>query len=314
MAVAMQNSAETKTAASPLALGVASLFGALYVFLAFLIAYHWAPMLWAEHVRLSDNQFVNYTVLFLIQLAIAVGAVLLWPRLVPPRPGIRAGIFLAFFWLGLGTLLLYWLALFVEWLLPKFGVAGATLFWSGVVVAGMFAFLWLRFVWRRFNAPTFEKSCGTVEEQGWFTTKPYKRGQGLKARRGTMLGVILIVAAGLWGYYERTGLKVGELWAIDLPFTADYEVPILRSYGIAVLAVVSAVTLWFAYRLVNYPRFADFLIATEAEMHKVHWTSKARLYQDTVVVLVFMVLLAVILLIMDIFWSFILKNLIGVLQ
>ena len=49
-------------------------------------------------------------------------------------------------------------------------------------------------------------------------------------------------------------------------------------------------TIWLGWRLVNYPPFADFLIATEAEMNKVSWTTRKRLVQDTIIVLMTMLL------------------------
>jgi len=57
-----------------------------------------------------------------------------------------------------------------------------------------------------------------------------------------------------------------------------------------------------AYRLVNFPPFADFLIATEAELNKVSWVTRKRLVQDTVVVLVTMLLLTVFLFVVDLIW------------
>jgi preprotein translocase SecE subunit len=57
-----------------------------------------------------------------------------------------------------------------------------------------------------------------------------------------------------------------------------------------------------AWRVVNFPVFADFLIATEAELNKVSWTTGKRLRQDTVVVLTTVVLLTITLLVFDWFW------------
>jgi len=60
---------------------------------------------------------------------------------------------------------------------------------------------------------------------------------------------------------------------------------------------------------------ADFLIATEAELNKVSWTSSRRLVQDTIVVLVTVVMMAIFLMIADVLWSTILKtDIIGVLH
>jgi preprotein translocase SecE subunit len=64
-----------------------------------------------------------------------------------------------------------------------------------------------------------------------------------------------------------------------------------------------ALSLWVAWRVVNYPVFADFLIATEAELNKVSWTTRRKLIQDTVVVLVTVALMAAYLFAMDQAWS-----------
>jgi len=68
-----------------------------------------------------------------------------------------------------------------------------------------------------------------------------------------------------------------------------------------------------AYRLVNFPRFADFLISVEAEVSKVTWATWDQLWRSTAVVIVIMFLLAFLLLAFDMFWQFIFK-LIGFLR
>ena len=68
-----------------------------------------------------------------------------------------------------------------------------------------------------------------------------------------------------------------------------------------------ALTIWFAWRVVNLPTFADFLIATEAELNKVSWTTRKRLYQDTIVVLMTVLLLAGYLFAMDQVWVHVLS-------
>jgi preprotein translocase SecE subunit len=68
-----------------------------------------------------------------------------------------------------------------------------------------------------------------------------------------------------------------------------------------------AASLWLAWRIVNVPAFADFLIATEAEMNKVSWTTQRRLVQDTIVVLVTVVLMAFYLFAMDQTWRVLLS-------
>lgn len=70
---------------------------------------------------------------------------------------------------------------------------------------------------------------------------------------------------------------------------------------------------WLGFRLVNYPRFADFLIATEAEMKKVTWPTRLELIRGTVVVLVVMFTLAIVLFVYDLIWQFIF-GLLGILE
>jgi preprotein translocase subunit SecE len=60
------------------------------------------------------------------------------------------------------------------------------------------------------------------------------------------------------------------------------------------------------------PRFADFLIAVEAEMNKVSWPSRAELFRSVVVVLVSIIGLAIVLYLYDVLWQLLLRML-GVL-
>ena len=114
----------------------------------------------------------------------------------------------------------------------------------------------------------------------------YKRNQGRLARQMTVIALWAIVFLGCYT------LAAGPL--------ADYRSPAVRLGIPAALAVVGA---WLAYRAVNYPKFADFLVSVEAEMAKVSWPSKGELYRATVVVIVTMFLLAAMLFAFDTIWS-----------
>ena len=59
---------------------------------------------------------------------------------------------------------------------------------------------------------------------------------------------------------------------------------------------------WIGYRLVNYPPFADFLIAVEAEMNKVSWPTWRELSRSTIVVIVLIVGLTAVLFTLDTLW------------
>jgi preprotein translocase SecE subunit len=98
------------------------------------------------------------------------------------------------------------------------------------------------------------------------------------------------------------------------PVTND-RLTLLPALQYTLPLLLIALALWGAWRVVNYPPFADFLIATEAELNKVSWTTRPRLIQDTIVVLVTTFLLAVFLFLMDQTWRVVLSwKPIGVLQ
>lgn len=71
--------------------------------------------------------------------------------------------------------------------------------------------------------------------------------------------------------------------------------------------------LWVAYRLVNVPAFADFLIAVEAEMNKVSWPTRAELFRSSMVVLITIFFLAAVLFGFDSFWRWFFE-LLGIFQ
>ena len=56
-------------------------------------------------------------------------------------------------------------------------------------------------------------------------------------------------------------------------------------------------------------RFADFLIAVEAEMTKVSWPTRSELIRSSLVVIVTIVGFAVLLWFYDAFWSLLLRHL-----
>jgi preprotein translocase subunit SecE len=122
----------------------------------------------------------------------------------------------------------------------------------------------------------------------------FKPMQGWYARLYTALGLGVIAAAGVWHVYESS-MDYNPYWRLGIP---------------AALALGFG---WLIFRIVHFQPFAEFLIATEAEMNKVSWTSKEDLYRATTVVLATVVLMAVFLFVVDWLWLFILRN-IDVLQ
>jgi preprotein translocase SecE subunit len=346
-------------------------------------------------------------------LAAATGLVVLGGRLLGPRtlPGVKAGIFVALVGFLAILLLTRWFSLWVEHFVYEgywFGSAGPT---AGLVLVGVFFLGLLLLGARWFSMPGFEKALVSFEHQGWFSSTAYKKQQGMKVRRGTILGILVLVGAGIYTMLTHNTLAQGpDNWALNIPFTGkvaitrdtegdaapalndlpgwsegpdgkqvlvidryklrdindkvdpekyvkidnptkipspwpdgaivpkeEYKaekkkaeeqseqvpnavdpvpawgpvtfstIPILPAVKYTLPLLLLAVALWFAWRVVNVPVFADFLIATEAELNKVSWTTRRRLLQDTIVVLITVVLMAVYLFAMDQLWGTVLS-------
>jgi preprotein translocase subunit SecE len=123
----------------------------------------------------------------------------------------------------------------------------------------------------------------------------YKPMQGRNARIWTAVGLGVLAVAGLYAMHQQFLYGAGR--------AAEFGVPTLLGLAFA----------WATWRIVQYPPFVDFLVATEAEMNKVSWTTRDDLKRATVVVLTTVLLLSVFLFGVDMLWSNLLKVL-GVLR
>ncbi len=118
----------------------------------------------------------------------------------------------------------------------------------------------------------------------------YKRSQGRITRQITFAAIALTIVIGCWRLSETM-----DLWAAGLRF--------------GIPAFLLAAGLWTAYRAVNFPGFADFLIAVEAEMNKVSWPTRSELSRASLVVLITIFVLATVLTVFDLFWSGVFRTL-----
>jgi preprotein translocase subunit SecE len=98
-------------------------------------------------------------------------------------------------------------------------------------------------------------------------------------------------------------------WRLYVTFGPSMSVAL--AYGLAGGLVVAG--LWVSFRVVNMPRFADFLIAVEAEMNKVSWPSRTELIRSSMVVIFVIFALSFILFGFDLVWGFLFEK-IGVLH
>lgn len=114
-----------------------------------------------------------------------------------------------------------------------------------------------------------QKKRGMTTSTFWremFSFGVYKRQQGRIARQATFGALLFTFGVGCFRLSQIL-VSRGSFWQIGIPLA------------------LFAVSAWLAYRLVNYPSFADFLIAVEAEMAKVSWPTRTELYRSSLVVM-----------------------------
>ncbi|MBV9122187.1 MAG: preprotein translocase subunit SecE [Planctomycetes bacterium] len=406
MAVAVKNNPVTSPRWLSDSLAAGSWLGTVYLYASLALIFYLLPWLWRsglEAVHLNADSPVSWSLLILVMLVAAMGLIIGGLRLVGPQPahGIRAGIFVGFWGVLVILLLTFWIGAGIENLIYRyhpFGDVGRPV-GIGLTIAVGLILLGLGVYY--FTRPRFEKGLLAFEDQGWFTATPYKRSQGLRVRRGTILGILILAGCGLYTLLSHRTLETGsENWEVNIPFTgwvlvqdtdgvgdmakvqdagessfqAGQVVPrqaveaeaakltaagkaaptflgvepglwvdrftlakinrelspgvaaageppmgatgltvyrslvLLPDLKITLILLLAFASLWISYRVVSFPVFADFLIATEAEMNKVSWTPRRRLINDTVVVLVTVLLLTVFLFGVDQLWAFVLTK------
>jgi preprotein translocase SecE subunit len=314
LAVADQPSAssaprKTETAS----LGWNGIVGTIYVVLAYLAVAHLVP--WGYSQLITRSGLMSGFGLFVAIALAAVVAVFLWNKLFPAQPGLRAAVAVGIGNLILGFLLVFLLGYIVDGLfggmLAKLGIRE----YLGLAFMAVLAGWWInRFILKAFFAPSFPKRMIKFEEGGWFSTDAYKKVQGMKIRRITMLVIMLTVGLGVYYYIWQRGVTTGgSAYVWDIPFISSQSLVLFRSPSITIPLLLIGLAVWFGYRLVNYPPMAEYLILTEAEMAKVTWTSRKRLIRDTGVVLLCVLFFAAFLYLLDIIWVLVLTT-IGVLH
>jgi preprotein translocase subunit SecE len=121
----------------------------------------------------------------------------------------------------------------------------------------------------------------------------YKRSQGKYTRTITLVSVIVLAMWGAWGLSQKF---LG--YAMTRPPLVRYGVPTLLVAAMAVLG----------FWIVNRPRSADFMIATESEMKKVSWSSRREIAGSTKVVILTTVILAALLFGVDMLFALIFRS------
>ena len=135
-----------------------------------------------------------------------------------------------------------------------------------------------------------DKSSMASFVQNLFQTGLYKRNQGRITRQVTFAAIAITVLLGAW----RMNAEANQT---DLVM------------GLIVPVCVLLVGVWAAFRVVNLPSFADFLISVEAEMSKVSWPTRTELIRGSIVVLITILFLAGFLFVFDLIWTYVFSKL-----
>ena len=139
--------------------------------------------------------------------------------------------------------------------------------------------------------------------QDLFQFGVYKRNQGRVVRQVTFAAMAVTLLLGSWQLFDV--LQVGRSQWRLVPGARHGVHPARRA--------PAGRRCGSAYRLVNFPQFADFLIAVEAEMNKVSWPSRTELIRSSLVVIFMMFFLAFVLFGFDLIWQILFKA-IGVIH
>jgi len=154
-------------------------------------------------------------------------------------------------------------------------------------------------------ATSGSSSCGELFHFG-----VYKRSQGRVTRQVTFSALAIAFALAAWRLYVTGGpwIKGALLYVVP---SARADVASAFVYGVS--AALLMIGLWLSYRAVNIPRFADFLIAVEAEVNKVSWPARPELIRASIVVIVVVIILATVLFGFDLLWGWLFEA-IGILK
>ncbi len=305
MAVAVKNSTESPVRSGPASLLASSVVGAALVLAAIAVVTQGVPYLWNSSIGAilgPKMAFVSgagllVVVLFAIGALAVVGTALVGPN---PQKGLRAGIFTVLATVVLAVLLAAPLGSTFQTLTARFtfGNLIAALFVAALMGTVLYVAYWLFQDARRLEE---------FEDQGWFSPQRYKPLQGLRVRRATMLGLLVLLGSGVYSFSSSTMLTTATgNWTVKLPFS-DLRVTLLPDVALTAPLILGALVIWLSYRAVNFPMFADFLIATEAEVNKISWPTRRGVLQDTIVVLATVVLLTVFLFFVDLAWGYVLS-------
>lgn len=123
----------------------------------------------------------------------------------------------------------------------------------------------------------------------------YKPNQGKIVRQLSFVGGAVLALL--------TSYQLAQMDIWDMLFTAIGGTAFGNSAPWLMLVLLGTLSVWICFRAVNYPKFADFLIAVEAEMNKVSWPGKQELWRASLVVIFVIFAMAGLLFFFDVIWT-----------
>ncbi len=125
----------------------------------------------------------------------------------------------------------------------------------------------------------------------------YKPNQGKVVRQLSFVGGAILALL--------TAFQLSQMDIWGMLFTAVGGKALGNSSPWLMLVLLGALAIWVCFRAVNYPKFADFLIAVEAEMNKVSWPGKQELWRASLVVIFVIFAMAGLLFLFDVIWTYV---------
>ena len=128
----------------------------------------------------------------------------------------------------------------------------------------------------------------------------YKPNQGRIVRQVSFVFAVILA---LLSCYQVAGMEIWE-WLL----AAVGGESLGKSALWVMLVSLGSLAVWVCFRVINYPKFADFLIAVEAEMNKVSWPGRQELWRASLVVMFVIFAMAAMLYLYDLVWIFIFER------
>jgi preprotein translocase subunit SecE len=113
----------------------------------------------------------------------------------------------------------------------------------------------------------------------------YRPEEGHRSRAVIGIATAVLALYGTHAFYEWLPQEFWQKSITKLNTLIGTEGTEFMVTPALVVAVAMAIAILFAvYKLVNYPKFVDFLIETENELKKVSWASRQQVISESIVV------------------------------